>query len=131
MGKEKDTESNWGKPWVWLLIGFYLLLPFLWFDKEIEENPVIYFVVLGGLLIIAMIPGFLGEDIPEGLSRVKKAVKKKKIEKGDNYLIAYNEVKNNNIQSEELWAEAFALSDGDKEKQKATYVKLRVRQLSS
>ena len=129
MGKTKDTESNWGKPWAWLIIGFFLLIPFLLFDKEIAENPVIYFAVLGGLIVIAMIPGFLGEDIPEGLSKVKRAVRQKKINKGGNYLIAYNEVKENNIQSEELWAEAFALSDGDKDRQQAIYVKLRAKQL--
>lgn len=131
MKEIKNTESDWGKPWAWLLIGFFLLLPFLWFDKEIAENPAIYFAVLGGLIVIAMLPSFIQEDISEGVSKVKKVVKQKKTEKGDNYLTAYNEVKNNDIQSEELWAEAFAMSEGDKEKQKAIYVQLRTKQLSS
>lgn len=46
-----------------------------------------------------------------------------------NYLVAYNEVENEKIKSPELWAKAFALSDGDIAKQKSIYVELRARQL--
>jgi hypothetical protein len=46
-----------------------------------------------------------------------------------NYLEAYKEIESNNIQSSELWAKAFALSEGDEAKQQSIYVELRARQL--
>ncbi|MDA9766949.1 hypothetical protein N9B76_00890 [Candidatus Thioglobus sp.] len=46
------------------------------------------------------------------------------------YLKAFSEVEENNIQNKELWANAFAQCDGDKEKQKSIYVKLRARELN-
>ena len=47
------------------------------------------------------------------------------------YLKAFSEVEENNIQNKELWANAFAQCDGDKEKQKSIYVKLRARELNT
>ena len=47
----------------------------------------------------------------------------------DNYLQAYKEIEGDDIQRPELWAKAFALSEGDKDKQKSIYVELRTRQL--
>jgi len=46
-----------------------------------------------------------------------------------NYLQAYKEIEDDDIQSPELWAKAFALSDGDEGKQQSIYVELRARQL--
>jgi len=46
-----------------------------------------------------------------------------------NYLEAYKEIENNDIQSPELWAKAFALSSGSEDKQQSIYVELRARQL--
>jgi hypothetical protein len=47
------------------------------------------------------------------------------------YLQAFKEVENNDIQSQELWAKAFAKSDGNVEKQKSIYVELRTKQLAN
>jgi hypothetical protein len=46
-----------------------------------------------------------------------------------NYLQAYKEIEDDDIQRPELWAKAFALSDGDEAKQESIYVELRARQL--
>jgi hypothetical protein len=46
-----------------------------------------------------------------------------------NYLQAYKEIEDDDIQHPELWAKAFALSGGDKAKQESIYVELRARQL--
>lgn len=46
-----------------------------------------------------------------------------------NYLQAYKEIEDGDIQRPELWAKAFALSSGDEAKQESIYVELRARQL--
>jgi hypothetical protein len=46
------------------------------------------------------------------------------------YLKAFSEVEENNIQNKELWANAFAQCNGDKEMQKSIYVKLRAKELN-
>ena len=45
-------------------------------------------------------------------------------------LIAHNEIDQDN-QDESLWIKANLLSDGDQEKRKIEYIKLRVKKLSS
>jgi hypothetical protein len=47
-----------------------------------------------------------------------------------NYLEAYKEIEDDDIQSPELWAKAFALSDGNEDRQQSVYVELRARQLN-
>ena len=53
----------------------------------------------------------------------------KKINTEKNYLKAYKEVESDKIKSPELWAKAFAASEGNKVKQKSIYVELRTKQL--
>ncbi len=45
------------------------------------------------------------------------------------YYYAYKEIESNKHKKGTLWAKAFALSDGDPEKQKAIYVKLRAKEI--
>lgn len=61
---------------------------------------------------------------------VKKDTGKMKVFSDKQYLEAYSEVEENNIQNKELWAKAFAQCGGDKEKQKSIYVELRTKELS-
>lgn len=57
------------------------------------------------------------------------SVKVAKINTEKNYLKAYKEVESDKIKSPELWAKAFAISEGNKVKQKSIYVELRTKQL--
>ena len=59
----------------------------------------------------------------------KSGVKVAKINTEKNYLKAYKEVESDKIKSPELWAKAFAISEGNKVKQKSIYVELRTKQL--
>ena len=59
----------------------------------------------------------------------KSGAKAAKINTEKNYLKAYKEVESDKIQSPELWAKAFAVSEGNKVKQKSLYVELRTKQL--
>jgi hypothetical protein len=59
----------------------------------------------------------------------KSGAKAAKINTEKNYLIAYKEVESGKIKSPELWAKAFAETEGDEVKQKALYVELRTKQL--
>jgi hypothetical protein len=59
----------------------------------------------------------------------KSSAKKAKVNTEKNYLIAYKEVESGKIKSPELWAKAFAETEGDEVKQKALYVELRTKQL--
>ena len=64
------------------------------------------------------------------IEAVKKDTGKRKVFSDKQYLEAYSEVEENNIQNKELWAKAFAQCGGDKEKQKSIYVELRTKELS-
>ena len=64
------------------------------------------------------------------IEAVKKDAKNIKVFSDKQYLEAYSEVEENNIQNKELWAKAFAQCGGDKEKQKSIYVELRTKELS-
>ena len=64
------------------------------------------------------------------IEAVKKDTGKMKVFSDKQYLEAYSEVEENNIQNKELWAKAFAQCGGDKEKQKSIYVELRTKELS-
>jgi hypothetical protein len=59
----------------------------------------------------------------------KSSAKKAKVNTEKNYLIAYKEVESGKIKSPELWAKAYAATEGDEVKQKALYVELRTKQL--
>jgi len=59
----------------------------------------------------------------------KSSAKEAKVNTEKNYLIAYKEVESGKIKSPELWAKAFAETEGDEVKQKALYVELRTKQL--
>ena len=64
------------------------------------------------------------------IEKIIKTVKKTKVFSDKQYLQAYSEVEENNIQNKELWAKAFAQCGGDIEKQKSIYVQLRTKELS-
>ena len=64
------------------------------------------------------------------IEAVKKDTGKMKVFSDKQYLEAYSEVEENNIQNKELWAKAFAQCGGDIEKQKSIYVQLRTKELS-
>ena len=70
------------------------------------------------------------EVISKLIQSVKKDRKNLKVFSDKQYLEAYSEVEENNIQNKELWAKAFAQCGGDKEKQKSIYVELRTKELS-
>jgi hypothetical protein len=70
------------------------------------------------------------EVISKLMQSVKKDRKNLKVFSDKQYLEAYSEVEENNIQNKELWAKAFAQCGGDKEKQKSIYVELRTKELS-
>ena len=70
------------------------------------------------------------EVISKLIQSVKKDRKNLKVFSDKQYLEAYSEVEENNIQNKELWAKAFAQCGGDKEKQKSIYVELRTQELS-
>jgi len=72
----------------------------------------------------------LFEIISKIIESVKKDTGKMKVFSDKQYLEAYSEVEENNIQNKELWAKAFAQCGGDKEKQKSIYVELRTKELS-
>lgn len=57
-------------------------------------------------------------------------LKNQQLLKENKYQMAFQEVEENRIQNQELWAEAFAKCDGDREKQKSIYVKLRTKELN-
>ena len=59
----------------------------------------------------------------------KSSAKEAKVNTEKNYLIAYKEVESGKLKSPELWAKAFAETEGDEVKQKALYVELRTKQL--
>ena len=88
-----------------------------------------------GLSVLIFIGIYIGvyilfEIISKIIEAVKKDTSKIKVFSDKQYLEAYSEVEENNIQSKELWAKAFAQCGGDKEKQKSIYVELRTKELS-
>jgi hypothetical protein len=88
-----------------------------------------------GLLVLFLIGLYIGvyvlfEIVSKIIQAVKKDTGKMKVFSDKQYLEAYSEVEENNIQNKELWAKAFAQCGGDKEKQKSIYVELRTKELS-
>jgi len=111
---------------LWLTaIGLTIFVIFIAFDEPqstwiaILMSPAIYFGVIILFQVISMI-----------IEAVKKDTGKMKVFSDKQYLEAYSEVEENNIQNKELWAKAFAQCGGDKEKQKSIYVELRTKELS-
>ena len=111
---------------LWLtVIGLTIFVIFIAFDEPqstwiaILMSPAIYFGVIIFFQVISMI-----------IEAVKKDTGKMKVFSDKQYLEAYSEVEENNIQNKELWAKAFAQCGGDKEKQKSIYVELRTQELS-
>ena len=91
-----------------------------------DEIPFMLFVCFGvylGVYIFFKIISMI-------IEAVKKDTGKMKVFSDKQYLEAYSEVEENNIQNKELWAKAFAQCGGDKEKQKSIYVELRTKELS-
>jgi len=94
-----------------------------------EKSLEFYFILLAPFIILQFIVPYLftrikkfGDDYKTGKKTLEKLSE-------HSYLQAYNEVQSNNIKSRTLWAKAYALSNGDKEKQKSIYVDLRAKQL--
>jgi len=85
--------------------------------------------VFWGLILFAAVY-IVFEIIFKLIQAVKKDTGKMKVFNDKQYLEAYSEVEENNIQNKELWAKAFAQCGGDKEKQKSIYVELRTKELS-
>jgi uncharacterized membrane protein len=81
-------------------------------------------------IVLFIVVYILFEVISKIIQAVKKDTGKMKVFSDKQYLEAYSEVEENNIQNKELWAKAFAQCGGDKEKQKSIYVELRTKELS-
>tara|TARA_R110002012_G_scaffold35884_1_gene101936 strand:+ start:149 stop:523 length:375 start_codon:yes stop_codon:yes gene_type:complete len=94
-----------------------------------EEPDVIGALTFGGVLAYAGVYIFFAV-VSKIIEAVKKDTGKMKVFSDKQYLEAYSEVEENNIQNKELWAKAFAQCGGDKEKQKSIYVELRTKELS-
>jgi hypothetical protein len=94
-----------------------------------EEPDVIGALTFGGVLAYAGVYIFFAV-VSKIIEAVKKDTGKMKVLSDKQYLEAYSEVEENNIQNKELWAKAFAQCGGDIEKQKSTYVELRTKELS-
>jgi len=77
-----------------------------------------------GTFIFYFITGFFANVAREKFSTHNKIA-------NASYLQAFKELENNDIQSQELWAKAFAKSEGSVEKQKSIYVELRTKQLAN
>ena len=73
--------------------------------------------VIWGLILYAAVY-IVFEVIFKLIQAVKKDTGKMKVFSDKQYLEAYSEVEENNIQNKELWAKAFAQCGGDKEKTK-------------
>ena len=85
---------------------------------------------------VEIIPAFLGTFIFYFLTGFFANVAREKFTihnklSNASYLQAFKELENNDIQSQELWAKAFAKSEGSVEKQKSIYVELRTKQLAN
>jgi hypothetical protein len=94
-----------------------------------EEPDVIGALTFGGVLAYAGVYIFFAV-VSKIIEAVKKDTGKMKVLSDKQYLEAYSEVEENNIQNKELWAKAFAQCGGDIEKQKSIYVELRTKELS-
>ena len=90
-----------------------------------------------GMLFVLLVP-FIGLNyvlpwltgiLSSAGKSYKSSAKKAKVNTEKNYLIAYKEVESGKIKSPELWAKAYAATEGDEVKQKALYVELRTKQL--
>ena len=94
-------------------------------NRVSEEWIAVLILPTIGLLVVSWLITFFSRRMGE--YRVgKKAID---LISEHNYLQAYKEIEEDNIQSPELWAKAFALSDGDEDRQQSIYVELRTRQL--
>lgn len=78
--------------------------------------------------IVFVLFGFISEKTRQSVQGVEKPLGGD-VAKDSSYYYAYKEVESGKHKSASLWAKAFALSDGDLEKQKAIYVKLRAKEI--
>ena len=113
------------------------ILAFLWFclltidhigDLGIGGVPIEDWLLIIscfiGAFILYFLAGFFANVAREKISTHNKIA-------NASYLQAFKELENNDIQSQELWAKAFAKSEGSVEKQKSIYVELRTKQLAN
>ena len=117
---------------LWLtVIGLVIALMFGLYESRNDYSPydfvpfalfMCFSIYLGVYILFAIISKLI--------EAVKKDTGKMKVFSDKQYLEAYSEVEENNIQNKELWAKAFAQCGGDKEKQKSIYVELRTKELS-
>ena len=96
--------------------------------NEGAAKAILFVLVFGFALLRWIIPWILSA-IGDKYLQYKSGKKAVDLISEHNYLQAYKEIENNNIQRPELWAKAFALSNGDEDKQQSIYVELRARQL--
>lgn len=99
-------------------------------DKRDETYALLGILIFGVVLFGSIIPWILS-SIHRKYGLYKSGKRAVDLISEHNYLQAYREVESDNIQSPELWAKAFALSEGDVDKQGSIYVELRARQLDS
>ncbi|AXE62026.1 hypothetical protein [Candidatus Thioglobus sp. NP1] len=115
-----------------LLINGYFLY-FYFFDNINLEGFVFYLVAFLFLIFpwiaIHLFFKFIEFLKPKVQSQIQDVQHSKSV-KDKNYLVAFSEVEENNVQNKELWAKAFAQCEGDREKQKSIYVELRTKELS-
>ena len=110
------------------LVGIFIFLGTAIQEGNFSSKYVGQAFMIGALLYIGVY--ILFAVIYKIIQAVKKDTGKMKVFSDKQYLEAYSEVEENNIQNKELWAKAFAQCGGDKEKQKSIYVELRTKELS-
>lgn len=96
-------------------------------DERIAKT--ILFVLVFGFALLRWIIPWILSTIGAKYLQYKSGKRAVDLISEDNYLQAYKEIESGEIQSPELWAKAFALSEGSEDKQKSIYVELRTRQL--
>lgn len=96
--------------------------------REEEAKIILLILVFGFVLLRHIIPWILS-IVGDKYLQYKSGKKAVDLISEHNYLQAYKEIEDDDIQSPELWAKAFALSDGDKDRQQSIYVELRARHL--
>ena len=110
------------------------LFLFFYFNDDIRLEGYVFYLAAFLYLIFPWIVvhvffKFIEFLKPKVQSQIQDVQHSKSV-KDKNYLVAFSEVEDNNIQNKELWAKAFAQCDGDTEKQKSIYVELRTQELS-
>ena len=99
------------------------------FSGKKQNALVILLVLLLPFIGLNYVLPWLARTLSSAGKSYKSGVKVAKINTEKNYLKAYKEVESDKIKSPELWAKAFAISEGNKVKQKSIYVELRTKQL--